>query len=98
MGWCPAVPKLLRCAMPRYFFDVHDSGVFLDDTGTECADLEDMRRAAMKLLPDLTSAEMPDGDRRIFSLTVRDDRRRAVFAVTLSLVGLRLEEPALPGG
>ncbi|GEP07968.1 DUF6894 family protein [Methylobacterium oxalidis] len=52
--------------MPRHFFDVHiDRKVTRDDTGTEFATLEEVRKAAQRLLPDVAHDEIPeDGDRQ----------------------------------
>ena len=49
--------------MPRYFFDVHDGHAQRDDVGTECADLEDVRIAARRFLPDIVQYE--EGTMRI---------------------------------
>ncbi|WP_370875539.1 DUF6894 family protein [Methylobacterium amylolyticum] len=45
--------------MPRYFFDIHDSGSTRDDVGTECADLDAVRQQAMRALPDIAREEIP---------------------------------------
>ncbi|MBV9556184.1 MAG: hypothetical protein JO254_03825 [Pseudolabrys sp.] len=80
--------------MAKYYFDVQDHGSNKDDIGTECASLEEVRRAALRYLPDIAREDMPDGDRRTFSLVVSDESRRPVYAITLSLIGVRLFEPA----
>ena len=80
--------------MAKYYFDVQDHGSNKDDIGTECASLEEARRAALRYLPDIAREEMPDGDRRTFSLVLSDGSRRPVYAITLSVIGVRLDEAA----
>jgi hypothetical protein len=79
--------------MPRYFFDITDSGPHHDDTGTECATLEGVRKAAMAALPAIAEEQIPtDGDRRSFSVVVRDEQGVAVYAATLNYVGMWLTQ------
>lgn len=78
--------------MPRYFFDVADGGPHQDETGTECATLDEVRNAAMAALPSVAKEQIPHGeDRRIFSVVAKDESGNAVYAATLSYVGLRLK-------
>lgn len=68
--------------MPRFFFDIHDGEKFTPDrVGLELEGLE----AAKKALPDIVKEEMPDGDRRDFTVDVKDVAGRIVWRVTLSL-------------
>lgn len=78
--------------MPRYFFDIHDTGkIEKDDTGTEFPDLEAVRKAAMKTLPDIARQEIPkDGDQRSFVVLVTDEDGQPVYSATLSFTGLWL--------
>lgn len=77
--------------MPRYFFDINDGTVVLDQDGTDCADLEEACLQAKRLLPDLARDEVPrDGDRRTFSVLVSDEERCAVYSATLTFTGLWL--------
>ena len=34
--------------MPRYFFDIHDGADMIDHVGTDCDDLEDAQKEAVK--------------------------------------------------
>ena len=78
--------------MPRYFFDIKDGGLQQDDMGTECADLDEVRMAAMKVLPDVAREDIPkDGDRRTFIVVVRDEDGHAVYTATLTFAGLWLK-------
>jgi hypothetical protein len=77
--------------MPRYFFDIHDGGSTRDDTGTECADLDEARQMAIQTLPDVAREEIPhDGDRRTFTVLVTDENGRPVYSATLTYTGLWL--------
>ena len=68
--------------MPRFFFDIHDGEKFTPDrVGLELEGLE----AAKKALPDIVKEEMPNGDRRDFTVDVKNVARRIVWRVTLSL-------------
>lgn len=74
--------------MPRYFFDT-DDGDFrcVDDEGAELPDMEAARLAALDELPDMARHKLPDGDRRTFSVRVRDEAGIAIYVATLDLVG-----------
>ena len=77
--------------MPRYFFDIKDGGLQQDTMGTECADLDDVRIAAMRVLPDIAREDIPkDGDRRTFTVVARDEDGHAVYTATLTFAGLWL--------
>ena len=73
--------------MPRFFFDIHDGKNFTpDDVGVELEGLEAAKAEAKKTLPDIVKDEMPDGDRRDFTVIVKDEVGHEVLRVTLSLV------------
>lgn len=73
--------------MPRFFFDIHDGEKFTPDRkGLELEGLEAAKDEAKKALPDIVKEEMPDGDRRDFTVDVKDVAGRIVWRVTLSLV------------
>ncbi|MEA1835273.1 hypothetical protein U8607_24685 [Methylobacterium durans] len=78
--------------MPRYFFDVHiDREVQRDDIGTELPALEDVRKAAQELLPDIARDEIPeDGDQRAIVVLVTDENGRPVYSASLNYSGLWL--------
>jgi hypothetical protein len=59
--------------MPRYFFDIHDGEVFTPDRqGLNLEDLEAAKAEAKRALPEIVKDEMPDGDRRDFTVDVKD--------------------------
>lgn len=77
--------------MPRYFFDIHDSGSTRDEDGTECASLDAVRLQAMRTLPDIAREEIPkDGDRRTFTVLVTDEDSKPIYSATLNYTGLWL--------
>jgi hypothetical protein len=85
-------PCRLEALLPRYFFDLHDNGeVHKDDTGSEFANLDDVRAAAMLLLPDIAREGVPrDGDYRSLVVFVTDENERPIYSATLSCAGLWL--------
>jgi hypothetical protein len=73
--------------MPRFFFDIHDGKAFTPDReGLELDSLEAAKDEAKKTLPDIVKEEMPDGNRRDFTVDVKDVAGRIVWRITLSLV------------
>jgi hypothetical protein len=83
--------------MARYYFDVHDGGPRFDDTGTELAELENVREQAKRLLPDIAREEIPrEGDQRTFTVLVKDEGGKPVYSATLTFAGLWLHGQAEP--
>ncbi len=75
--------------MPRYFFGFHDETMHLDDEGQECETLSDVRVQAMLALPAIAKDLIPaDGDKRTFTVIVRDQNYRVVYTATLAFAGL----------
>ncbi len=82
--------------MPRYFFDTRDGGHFIDDIGTECADLEVARDEAKNALPEIARFAIPaDGDKQAYAVLVRDEGGKIVYTATLTFAGLRLDGAAV---
>lgn len=78
--------------MPRYFFDIDDGHrTTRDYEGHEFPDRSAVRDEALRALPTIIADELPDSDRRIFSVKVRDERDVTVYFVTLTLVAEWLE-------
>ena len=74
--------------MPRYFFDTNDGDMLdLDDVGLDLTDHEAARREAIAALPDMARDKLPDGDRRNFSVRVRDEAGAAIYSASLALTG-----------
>ncbi len=81
--------------MPRFFIDTDDGDVRVhDDEGFDLADAEAARREAMTVLPDMARDKLPDGDRRTFVATVRDEAGSVLYSATLTLVGLSFPSPS----
>jgi hypothetical protein len=77
--------------VPRYFFDVHDGAFQRDDEGTECANIEEVRRVAKRLLPDIARDGIPlDGDRHIYTVLVTSEDGQPVYSAALSFAGIWL--------
>jgi len=73
--------------MPRFFFDTHDGEEFTPDPqGVELEGLEAAKEEAKKTLPEIVKDEMPDGDRRDFTVTVKNEAGQILWRITLSLV------------
>ena len=73
--------------MPRFFFDIHDGEDFTPDReGVDLDDLEAAKDEARKTLRDIIWDEMPDGDRRDFTVDVKNVAGQIVWRITLSLV------------
>lgn len=72
--------------MPRFYFDTHDGDRLTeDDEGLDLDGIEQARKEAIRALPDLVRDTLPNGDRRDFAVTVRDERGQPVLTATLSL-------------
>ena len=76
--------------MPRYFFDVRDSGRFTpDEAGEDFVDFEEARAQAQVLLPDIAREKLPDGDLHQISCDVRDEAGMLVYRGELTFRGMR---------
>jgi hypothetical protein len=73
--------------MPRFFFDIHDGKAFMPDCeGLDLDDLEAAKGEAKKTLPEIVKDELPDRDRRDFTVDLKDVAGQIVWRITLSLV------------
>ncbi|MDR7040465.1 hypothetical protein J2X36_005248 [Methylobacterium sp. BE186] len=74
--------------MPRFFIDSNDDDVLIeDDEGLEFVDAAAARIAAITMLPDMAREKIPDGDRRTFCVSIRDEQGATLYTATLSMVG-----------
>jgi hypothetical protein len=73
--------------MPRFFFDIADSvrPAERDAEGLELADLKQARARALETLGEIARDELPDGDRREFHISVREDGGRILLTASLSV-------------
>jgi hypothetical protein len=81
-----------RCSthMPRFFFDIADGPKSeTDDEGLEFPDLKAARESALETLGEIARDELPDGDRRDFKISIRDESGQILLK---ALLALRVEE------
>lgn len=82
--------------MPRYFFDVTDTGkTFPDDQGTEFANLEQARREALRTIGEIAKDKLPDGDDREFLICIREESGVPLMTVALTLRVERRDENSI---
>ena len=75
--------------MSRFFFDVYDDQLTqVDDTGQDLCTMEQVRKEAQRLLPEIAYHEIPmDGDHRSFLVLVRDEVGKTVYTAALNYQG-----------
>jgi hypothetical protein len=84
--------------MPRFFFDTDDGSRFvIDRKGQELESAEAAKAMAQAALADMVTDAIPDGDRRTFTVSVRDEAGRAVLSTTLSLTSEYAPKPPNSG-
>ena len=72
--------------MPRYYFDTNDGRNFIrDEFGKECITRNEIRKAALAVLPSMALDEMMKNEHHDFSVDVRDGNDKPVFRATLSI-------------
>ena len=72
-----------RQALSRFFFDVHDGKVTLDQTGTELPTLDAAREEARQIVIDLASTITLNRDAVQLRIHVRDEAGARVFTGTM---------------
>ena len=73
--------------MPRFFFDTYDGDFFAsDEEGQDLEGIEAAKLMAQEALPDMAEDKLPDGDQRVFVVSVRDEAGQVVVRVALTLV------------
>lgn len=73
--------------MAKYYFDIDDGEVETRDSeGRQVESREDVRRAAISVLPELARDVLPNGDQHTLRVKVRDAHGHVVYLATLSLV------------
>ncbi|GJE46218.1 DUF6894 family protein [Methylobacterium soli] len=72
--------------MPRYFIDTNDGDYYVrDEDGLELPAKEAAREIAITTLPDMARSVLPDGDRRTFCASVRDESGKTIFKAELEM-------------
>jgi len=75
--------------MPRFFFDTYDGDFFApDNEGQDLEGIEAAKLQAQEALPNMAEDKLPDGDQRVFVVSVRDEAGQVVLRVSLTLVML----------
>ena len=75
--------------MPRFFFDTDDDSFAVkDEIGVDCPDKESARRAALACLPNMAHDVMPNGDKRRFRVSVRNEHGKEIYVAALTLEGV----------
>jgi hypothetical protein len=78
--------------MPRFYFDVTDTGrTFTDPEGTELQGIKEARKEALATLGGIARDELPDGDVREFVIRIRSEEGSVLLTASLSL---RVEPPS----
>ena len=73
--------------MPRFFFDTYDGDFFApDNEGQDLEGIEAAKLQAQEALPDMAEDKLPDGDQRVFVVSVRNEAGQVVLRVSLTLV------------
>ncbi len=85
--------RAILVRMALYYFDIHDGEHDTrDEEGSEFAELDAVRREAIRILPDIAREVMPnDGDRRDVIVDVRNGTGMVIYTATLSLIGRWME-------
>lgn len=71
--------------MARYFFDVLNGGLAIDDEGIECLDAQSASREALHALPDLAKSYSVGEAIEQITVIMRDGLGRAIFRATLTI-------------
>jgi hypothetical protein len=72
--------------VPRFYFDIDDGKVFLEDMdGLELASIEEAKAEGQKALAEVAKDALPDGDHRDFQATIRGENGEQLLRVKLLL-------------
>lgn len=78
--------------MPRFHFDIDDGTTATEDLiGLDLPDRNAAKREAIAALAPVATDVLPDHETTVISVTMRDERQRAIFHATLTLVAEWLE-------
>jgi hypothetical protein len=74
--------------MPLYFFDFNDDDrapSAPDSMGTDLPSLEWIPEEAVAALANIAKDQLPDGNHRVFSASVRNEEGLVIFTASLTL-------------
>jgi len=72
----------------RYYIDTDDGLLFIhDDEDWEFASAGAARDLAQRALREMAEQRVPDGERRVFTSSVRDRKGTTLYVATLTLLG-----------
>jgi hypothetical protein len=78
----------------RFYFDINNGDQFVrDDKGVEIDDMQLVRDEAIGALRDIARDAPPNGDHRIFSVQVRDEKDVVILKATFTLEAQSLVKP-----
>lgn len=81
--------------MTHYFIDTDDGNYSVfDEDGHDLPDASAARRLALTALSDMAADTLPNGDRRVLTVRVREADGAPVYAAELALSGEWLREPS----
>jgi hypothetical protein len=72
--------------MPRYFFDVREGRLFVEDRdGQEFPSVDEAEQEAIEAAASIGKDRLPRGDTRDVTVEVRNERRQRVLTVRVEL-------------
>ena len=80
--------------MPRFFFDLYDGGLTIDDEGQDLPDLAAVRAEVRRTLPAMFQDALVDKDKAHFRADVHDETGRRVLTATIVMIIDCVEDPA----
>jgi len=77
--------------MPRYFFDITADGrSALDNAGVQVSTLQNAECHAVAAIAEMIVSEEPTGSPRSVHVTIRDDDRKSLTRLTLTVARSRV--------
>lgn len=80
--------------MPRFFFDIVNGALMVDDAGTEFPNVHAARDAAINVLPAVAREEIAAGHGHEVVVLMRGETGRALFTASLTLTARWLVDTA----
>jgi hypothetical protein len=80
--------------MPRFYFDVREGSLFVEDEGgMEFPNLDKAEQEAIQAVVSIGKDRLPRGDTRDVTVEVRDENQQRVLTVTVVLTTDRVHPP-----